>query len=102
MSGILGGVTLTASTDTTVYTVPAGKVASLTINFCNRSSSDPVKVRLSLTPNAPASNNYIEYDANVPAAGVLERGAIILEAGDKVIARATSSSVTVMVYGIEE
>jgi hypothetical protein len=101
-SGILGNASLTASTDTTVYTVPSGKTASLTINFCNRSSSDPVKIRLSLTPNIAAANNYIEYDSNVPAAGVLERGAIVLAAGDKIITRSTSSSVTVVVYGVEE
>jgi hypothetical protein len=103
-TGILGQALLTAVTSTTVYTVPAGKTSSLTVNFCNQNSSDTTKIRLSITPSGAAANTatYMEYDANIPPNGVLERGAIVLGTGQNVIVRATSSDVSCVVYGIEE
>jgi hypothetical protein len=83
--------------------VPAGKVASLTVSFCNQSSSDAAKVRLSLTALSTATaNSYLEFDANIPANGILERGAIVAGAGENIIVRSTTSEVSVVVYGIEE
>ena len=102
-TGILGQAILSATTSTVVYTVPAGKTSSLTVSFCNQNSSDAAKVRLSLTPLSTATaNSYLEYDANVPANGILERGAIVAGQGENIIVRATSSDVSVVVYGIEE
>jgi hypothetical protein len=67
-------------------------------------SSDTVKVRLSLTPPSTSANtsNYLEFDANIPPNGVLERGAIVAGTGENIIVRATSPDVSVSVYGIEE
>ena len=103
-TGILGQSNPTGSTSTTVYTVPAGKTASLTVSFCNMNSSDTVKIRLSLTAVSAAAGvtNYLEFDANIPPNGVLERGAIVAGAGENIIVRANSSEVSVTVYGIEE
>jgi hypothetical protein len=102
-SGTLGRAMLAPTTSTTVYTVPAGKTASLTVAFCNQSSSDGAKIRLSLTNLATAtSNSYIEFDSNIPPNGILERGAIVAGAGENIIVRATSDTVSVVVYGIEE
>jgi hypothetical protein len=103
-TGILGQAVLAAVTSTTVYTVPAGKTASLTVSFCNMNSSDTVKVRLSLTPASTAANtsNYLEYDTNIPPNGILERGAIVAGQNENIIVRATSADVSVSVYGIEE
>jgi hypothetical protein len=102
-SGLLAQTILTATTSTTAYTVPAGKTASITVAFCNQNSSDSTKVRLSLTSLSTATaNSYLEYDANIPPNGILERGALVLAAAQNVIVRATSSDVSVIVYGIEE
>ena len=48
-SGILGRADLSATTETIVYTTPAGKTSSCTVSICNRSTSDPVKVRIAVT-----------------------------------------------------
>ena len=102
-SGILGRVMLTASTVATAYTVPAGKTASVTVALCNQSASDPSKIRIALSDSdTPSSNTYIEYDSNIPASGVLERSAIVLAAGQKIVVRATTSYVSAVVFGIEE
>lgn len=102
-TGLLGKAILAATTSTTVYTVPAGKTASLTVSFCNQSSSDGAKIRLSLTDLASATaNSYLEFDSNIPPNGILERGAIVAGQNENIIVRSTSDTVSVVVYGIEE
>ena len=102
-TGLLGRAMLAADTLTTVYTVPAGKVASLTVSFCNQSSSGTAKVKLAITELATATaNTYIEYNSDIPVNGVLERGAIVLGAAEKIIVASNSSEVSVNVFGIEE
>ena len=103
-TGILGQSNPTLNTSTTVYTVPAGKTASLTVSFVNMNSSDTAKIRLSLTAVSAAAGvtNYLEFDANIPPNGVIERGAIMAGAGENIIVRCSSSDISVSVYGIEE
>ena len=103
-TGILGQSNPTINTSTTVYTVPSGKVASLTVSFCNMNSSDTAKVRLSLTASGAGAGvtNYLEFDANIPPNGVIERGAIVAGAAENIIVRCSSSDISVSVYGIEE
>lgn len=102
-SGLLAQAILTATTSTTAYTAPVGKTASITVSFCNQNSSDSAKVRLSLTSLSTATaNSYLEYDANIPPNGILERGALVVGSSQNIIVRATSSDVSVIVYGIEE
>lgn len=101
-SGILGSADLVAATNTTVYTVPADKVTTCNISLCNRNTND-VKVRLALAANAaPTSSEYIEYDATIPANGVLERSGVVMNATKKIVAYASSANVTALVYGFEE
>lgn len=101
-SGKLGAADLAANTDTTLYAVPAEKVATVTVSFCNRAAA-AVKVRLAASATGvPAAADYLEYDATVPANGVLERTGIVLGAGENLIARADVAAVTVRVHGFEE
>jgi hypothetical protein len=102
-TGLLGRSLLPAANNTVVYTVPSGKNASITVSFCNQSSSAPAKVKLAITELATATaNSWIEFNADIPVNGVLERGAIILGPNEKVIAVSNSADVSVNVYGIEE
>ena len=101
-TGRLGGNDLAATTNTTVYTVPAGKVASCTVRFCNRTSV-AVSVRLAMAATGtPANAEYLEYDAVIPANGVLEDSGLILEAARLVVTYASAAGVSVNVYGFEE
>ena len=101
-SGILGAASLAASTHTTLSTVPAGRTATLVINACNRNAT-AVKLRLALAAGAtPSASEWIEYDTELAPYGVLERSAIVLEAGKRVVAYASTANVTVMAYGLEE
>ena len=102
-SGILGKADLSATTETTVYTTPSGKTSSCTLSICNRSTSDSVKVRVSLTDlSVMTANSYIEFEAAIPPAGVLERSAIVLAANEKIIVRSSAASVSAVIFGVEE
>lgn len=101
-SGTLGQVAPLASANTSGYTVPAGKTASFTVNFCNRGTS-PVLVRLAIAAAlAPANAEYIEYDAVIPANGVLERTGLAATAGKQVVVYADTANVSVNIFGFEE
>ena len=59
-SGILGQAAPSASTDTTVYTVPASTLAVVNINVLNRSGANPVDVRIALaTGGTPVSYTHL-------------------------------------------
>jgi len=102
-SGILGQAALSASTNTTVYTVPASTHAVVNISVVNRSSAAAAAVRLALsTTGSPGNAEWIEYDVSVPKNGVLERTAISLNASKNIVAYTAGSDVSVSVYGIEQ
>lgn len=101
MSGTLGKQAPAANTNTTLYTVPANTLATININCVNRGTGDST-VRISIGAASPANEDYIEYDAIIPAAGVLERGAIVVSAADVVVVRATTADVTFRAYGITQ
>jgi hypothetical protein len=102
-SGILAKSDPTGATETTVYTAPSGKTTSCTISVCNRSTSDASKIRIGLTDlSVLTANSYIEYEAAIPPTGVLERSAIVLLAGQKIIVRPSTSDLSVVVFGVEE
>jgi len=100
-SGRLGKADLAANTDTDLYTVPAGTVTTANVSFCNRTSA-PIRVRLAVRNGALTNSDYLEFDAEVPANGVLERTAIACEAGEIITARASAAGVSAVARGWEE
>lgn len=100
-SGILGTANLSATTNTTVYTVPASTFSVVTVSICNRSSST-VTVRLAVsTSGTPGLADYLEYGTQVLANGVLERSGIVLETGRRVVVYSSAVDVSAVVTGIE-
>ena len=102
-SGILGQAAPSASTDTSVYTVPASTLSVVNINVLNRSTANPVDVRIALAASGtPTSSEYIEYDVTVPAKGVVERTGLALNAGKLIVVQCSTGDTSVSVYGLEQ
>jgi pyruvate dehydrogenase complex dehydrogenase (E1) component len=101
-SGRLGTpADMSATTLTTIYTVPANTFAVASINVLNRGAS-AVTVRLALAAtDTPTAAEYIEYDISVPAKSVLERTGLVLSTTQKIVAYSSATSVSVVAYGIE-
>jgi len=100
-TGRLGAEAPSATTNTTVYTVPADTFAVVTASICNRGASD-VNVRLAVaSADTPTTAEYIEYDTTLVGNGTVERTGIVMDAGKKIVAYASTSDTSVVVYGIE-
>jgi len=102
-SGILGQSALSATTNTTVYTVPTSTLSIVNINIVNRSPSATADVRVALAATAtPQNSEWIEFDTVVPARGVLERTGIAMNAAERVVVYASTANCSVSVYGLEQ
>ena len=100
-TGRLGIADLAAVTNTTVYTVPATTFTVATLSICNRSAS-AITVRVAIASAAtPVNSEYIEFDVQILAKGVLERTGIVMDAGKLLVVRSSSIDVSAVVYGIE-
>ena len=101
-TGTLGQSAPSATTNTTVYTVPSAKVATMNISILNRGTS-AVTVRLAIAATGtPSSSEWLEYGASIPASGALERTAIVASASKNVVVYASTADTTVNVHGYED
>jgi hypothetical protein len=103
-TGRLGTANITTTADTTVYTVPASTFSVVSVNIANRSSSAAVNIRIAVASTAsPTVAEYIEYDSQLVANGVLERTGIVMDAGKLIVVQTPTATPTlsVVVYGIE-
>jgi len=100
-TGRLGTLDLAAATNATLYECPADTFGVVTVSVCNRSSSTAA-IRVAICDTAtPGDDEYIEFDAQVLAKGVLERTGIVVDAGKFIVVRSDTTSVTAVCYGIE-
>lgn len=101
-TGILGTADLTAATNTTVYTVPASTQASMSVNICNRGTTNAV-INLAVAASAtPTNDEYFIFRASIPPGGSLERSGLVAQAAKLVVVYSDVASVSVQVYGYED
>ena len=101
-TGRLGIANLSAGGNgTSVYTVPSGYFAVVSVNVCNR-SNQAVAIRIAAASlDIQADGEYLEYDTELLGRGVLERTGIIIGAGQKIVVRTSGANVNAVVFGIE-
>jgi hypothetical protein len=100
-TGRLGAVDLSAAVNTTVYTVPSTTFSVVSLSICNRGNS-PIGVRVAVaSTGTPTNAEYIEYDVEVGAKGVLERTGIVMDQGRQLVVRASAANVSAVAFGIE-
>jgi len=99
---ILGTALPAANTLATLYEVPTGRRTVLNVAACNRGAS-AATVRLALSAsNTPGNSEFIEFDLSLAPSEVLERTALSLAAGQRVLVQANSAQVSFNAWGIEE
>jgi hypothetical protein len=100
-TGRLGVADLASATNTTLYTVPVSTFSVVTVNVVNRGTG-PANIRIAIASSAtPADSEYVEYDVEIVAKGVLERTGLVLDAGKLIVVRSSATSVSAVAYGIE-
>ena len=101
-SGILGTPTeLNAAEATVVYTVPEDTFTVMSVSVVNRATgTSNIRIAVSAT-GTPTVAEYIEFDTELSAKGVLERTGIVAQAGKNIVVESSSTEVNAMVYGIE-
>lgn len=101
-SGILGKASLSAATNTTLYTVPAATTTTLNISVCNLGTSGTARIQLAASATGtPAATEYFEYNTILNANQVLERTGIVVATGTNIVAFSDTPNITVMVWGVE-
>lgn len=102
-NGRLAAVTPAANTEALLYQVPSSLTASISITACNTNGSS-AKIRLSLDTSTAVgivTTNCIEFNSDIPASNVLERGGIVLSNQQKVFCYSDIGGVNFVVYGYE-
>lgn len=96
--GLVGSADLVAATDTLVGT--ASEAAVICVRLCNRNTSQ-TQVRIAIGSGAaPASTDYLEYDAPLDPNQPLERNGIAVAANEKVWVRSSLANVSARVDGL--
>jgi hypothetical protein len=100
-TGRLGHADLAAGTNTSLYTVPTNTFGIVTLSICNRGNS-AISVRVAVaSAGTPLDSEYIEYDVEILAKGVLERSGIALAAGQILVVYSSAVNVSAVAMGIE-
>jgi hypothetical protein len=100
-TGKIAAVDMASNSDTQIYQCPGQNFTVATVSICNRGSLTTL-IRLAISDSSsPANADYIEFDTNLAANGVLERTGLVLSAGQRIIARSSLANVSIVVYGIE-
>lgn len=108
-SGIKGAVKPAggAPTYATTAVVTATATTTLILSMCNQgASADTVRVAVipasvSTSTGALDAQYYIEYDYQLVAKSAMERSAIVLETGARLIVGSGSGNVSFVAYGLE-
>ncbi len=102
LSASLGAQDLTTTNDTLIYTVPAGKQATVAINVIARFNNPTVRIATT-TGGAPANADWLEYDTALSVGTRIVLEGITMDAAQRVYVRASNANeVTAKVYGVEE
>ena len=73
----------------------------MTLSICNRGNA-AITVRVAVASLAtPTAAEYIEYDTEILAKGVLERTGIVMDANKILVVRSSATNVSAVAMGIE-
>jgi len=99
-TGLLGSADLSAATNTTICTLPAGS-QSFTVNVCNRNTSN-VLIRIAplSTLATPTNAEWFVYDTTLLANEVMQLSGLTSGSAKLVVVYSNTANVSVNVYGV--
>lgn len=101
MTGILGSANLLNGPLQAFYVNNRSNATVVTVNVCNRNTSRPALVRLAVSASTtPLDTEWIEFDVEIPARGVLERSGVWVNSAQYLIARSNMPDVNVVTWGV--
>jgi len=97
----LGAADLSATTNTSLYTVGTGKEAICAVNICNRTAS-AIAVRLALAEGGtPGDEDYLVYDYELAANNQMQVTGIHMDAAKVLVGYAGAADTSFVVWGNE-
>lgn len=101
-SGRLGVAAPVGNTNTTIYTVPVGKVATFNFSIANTSTA-AISVRVAVASSGtPITSEWVEYDTVIQPNDVLERTALVASANEQLVVIASATGLAVRAHGFEQ
>lgn len=90
--GVFGRANIAPGFSSVLYTCPDGVDSAVaTVSICNTSAA-PLRCRLALAEaDTPTAAEYLEYDAEILPAGVVERSGIMLSEGFRLVVEAVEA-----------
>ncbi len=102
MSGVLGSLNQLQDVYQAVYVNNKDKASAITINVLNKTNQTArITLAISVSGTNPSDAEFIEYDAELPPKGVLERMGILVNPGQYVVSKSSLRDVNIVVYGVE-
>lgn len=100
---ILGKVKPNATTNTTLYTVPASTQAVVNVKIANQSSTaSAIRIAVVLSGGSVAATDYMIYDYTLEGNQTLEMSGIALNAGEFIVTYTANNTVSFVATGVEK
>ena len=100
MTGILGSANLLNGPSQAIYVNENNAATVATVNICNRNTERSALVRIAVSSTeSPLNTDWIEYDVEIPAKGVLERTGIWVNSGHYIVVRSNMPNVNAVAWG---
>jgi len=103
-SGRLGAEDLAAATETTLYTVPVDRKATVNVSFVNRGTVT-AKIKLALSPalaGSAVNADFLEFERILDPKDSIERLGIVMDTGQILFVESDVIDVTAVAYGFED
>lgn len=100
MTGVLGSANLLNGPSQAIYVNDKDAATVATVNICNRNPQRSAQVSIAVSNSqTPSNTEWIEYETEIPANGVLERTGIWVNSAQFIVVRSDMPNVSAVAWG---